>query len=96
MLNGNGSLWGLNDIVAFANQEGVKMRFPEWGAHRPEYDDPSDYPSDFYRFTYNFFLTNKSNLAYETVFDQGDGNLYKPWVFNGQDAIATYKELWGR
>jgi hypothetical protein len=95
VLAGNNMNWGLNEVITFAKAKGVGVMFPEWGAHRPEEINPSDYPGDFYRFTYAYFLANKNVLSYETVFDQGDGSLYQPWVYNSQDAIAVYKLLWG-
>lgn len=99
ILGGFPTHWGLQEVADFARQQGVLMAFPEWAARGASHPPPSARPGDVYRFTFAFFQRNADVLAYETVFDQGSGNLYRPWSpappSPEQDPLLVYRELWG-
>lgn len=90
--------WGLQEIADFAAANNVRVAFPEWGARGAHEPPVSTHPGDFYRITYDFFVRNKAILEYETVFDIGGGNLYRPWEPAQppeQEPRLVYKQLWG-
>ena len=99
ILDGFPTHWGLQEAADFAARQGVLLALPEWAARGASHPPASPYPGDVYRFTFAFLKRNAGILAYETVFDQGSGNLYRPWTPTPpspeQDPLRVYRELWG-
>lgn len=101
ILKGTGSVWGFQSIADFARAKQVPLALPEWGALRADHEETfeaSPHPGDFYRFTKWYIEQNLDVIAYEAVFDQGTGDLRRPWSAaqpSHQDPIIVYKELFG-
>ncbi len=97
ILDGDANYWGLQKAADFALSKGVPLCMPEWSPKRDEGARFSPNPGDVIRLSHYFFKKNKSNLAYENVFDQGSGDLFKPWTprqLPQQDPAEVYRELW--
>ena len=99
ILDGSPAYWGFTDALNFARAQRVPFCFPEWGAVRKTAGKGrvSACPGDVYRFTRWLFENNLDVLAYENVFDQGSGDLKKPWVPTqpaDQDPLIVYRQLW--
>ncbi len=99
ILDGSLQYWGFADALNFARQKNVWFCLPEWGAFRQDPKRPrvSPFPGDVYRFTHWLIEGNLDVLAYECVFDQGSGDLKKPWIPPQppeQDPVIVYRTLW--
>lgn len=92
------NLWGLQDVVDWADVNNKQWGLTEWSPQIV--DEPgnanlpaSPQPAIFIEETYNFLAANQQRLAYDTYYSPGHSQLYSP---NRQTHPASikYKELW--